>query len=123
MLLNAITKLKLKGWKVYFVGPIADRFMKTKDDFFKEHPELGLGNDVHSIRMNYTTDIDTVIYWLDRMNIEGLESPSPVEFLGGTQEMPVGFTSYFTVDIDLVNYAWISDSSSAKGWIKMFTFA
>ena len=87
---------------------------------FKEHPEIGLGNDVHLIRMNDTTDIDKVIYWLDWMNIEGLESPSPVEFLGGTQEMPVGFTSYFTVDLVPGNYAWIAESSAAKGMIKMF---
>jgi hypothetical protein len=88
---------------------------------FKEHPEIGLGNDVHLIRINDTTDIDKVIYWLDWMNIEGLESPSPVEFLGGTQEMPVGYTSYFTVDIEPGNYAWIAESSAAKGMVKKFT--
>jgi len=88
---------------------------------FKEHPEVGLGNDVHLIRMSDKTDIDEVIFWLDWMNIKGLESPAPVEFLGGTQEMPVGYTSYFTVDLEPDNYAWISESSAAKGMVKMFT--
>jgi len=88
---------------------------------FKEHPELGMGNDVHLIRMNDTTDIDEVILWLDWMNIKGLESPAPVEFLGGTQEMPVGYTSYFTVELEPGNYAWISESSAAKGMVEMFT--
>jgi hypothetical protein len=88
---------------------------------FKEHPEFGLGNDVHLIRMGDKTDIDEVIFWLDWMNIKGLESPAPVEFFGGTQEMPVGYTSYFTVDLEPGNYAWISESSAAKGMVKMFT--
>ena len=88
---------------------------------FKEHPELGMGNDVHLIRMNDTTDIDEVIFWLDWMNIKGLESPAPVEFLGGTQEMPVGYTAYFTADLVPGNYAWISESSAAKGMVEMFT--
>jgi hypothetical protein len=88
---------------------------------FKEHPEVGLGNDVHLIRMNDTTDIDEVILWLDWMNIKGLESPAPVEFLGGVQEMPVGYTAYFTADLIPDNYAWISESSAAKGMVKMFT--
>ncbi len=87
---------------------------------FKEHPEVGLGNDVHLIRMNDKTDIDDVIFWLDWMNIKGLESPAPVEFLGGTQEMPIGYTSYFIVDLDPGNYAWISESSADKGMVKMF---
>lgn len=87
---------------------------------FKEHPEIGLGNDVHLIRLNDSTEIEEVIYWLDWMNIEGLQSPAPVEFLGGTQEMPVGFTSYFTVDLKPGNYAWIAESSASKGMVKFF---
>jgi hypothetical protein len=80
-----------------------------------------MGNDVHLIRMNDTTDIDEVIFWLDWMNIKGLESPAPVEFLGGAQEMPVGYTAYFTADLVPGNYAWISESSAAKGMVEMFT--
>lgn len=88
---------------------------------FKEHPELGLGNDVHLIRMKDNTNIDDVISWLDWMNINGLESPAPVEFLGGTQEMPVGYTSYFSVNLNAGNYAWISESSAAQGMVELFT--
>jgi len=88
---------------------------------FKEHPEVGLGNDVHLIRLNDKADIDEVIFWLDWMNIKGLESPAPVEFLGGTQEMPVGYTSYFSVNLEPGTYAWISESSASQGMVKMFT--
>ncbi|MCW8805037.1 MAG: hypothetical protein OQK56_01145 [Ignavibacteriaceae bacterium] len=88
---------------------------------FKEQPEVGLGNDVHVIKINGKTNIDSVIFWLDWMNIKGLESPAPVEFLGGTQEMPVGYTSYFTVNLEPGNYTWISESSAAKGMVETFT--
>ena len=87
---------------------------------FKEHPEIGLGNDVHLIKLTENTDMDKVISWLDWMNVEGLEPPSPVEFLGGVQEMPVGYTAYFTVDIEPGNYAWISESYGAVGMVKKF---
>jgi len=87
---------------------------------FKEHPEIGLGNDVHLIKLADDTDMDKVISWLDWMNIDGLEPPSPVEFLGGVQEMPVGYTAYFTVDIEPGNYAWISESYGAVGMVRKF---
>ncbi len=88
---------------------------------FNEHPEIGLGNDVHLIKLGDDTDMDKVIYWLDWMNVNGLEPPSPVEFLGGVQEMPVGNTEYFTVNIEPGNYAWISESYGAMGMLKKFT--
>jgi len=34
--------------------------------------------------------------------------------------MPVGYTAYFTVDIVLGNYAWISESYGAVGMVKTF---
>jgi hypothetical protein len=88
---------------------------------FKEHPDAGLGNDVHLVRLEEDTNIDDVIYWMDWMNIKGLESPAPVKFLGGAQEMPVGYTSYFTVNLDPGNYAWIAESSAARGMVELFT--
>lgn len=87
---------------------------------FKEHPEVGLGNDVHLIKLNDNIEMDSVINWLDWMNIKGLESPAPVEFLGGTQEMPVGYTSYFTVNLEKGNYAWVSEPNAAQGMVKKF---
>lgn len=88
---------------------------------FKEHPEVGLGNDVHLVRLEEDTNLDEVIYWMDWMNIEGLESPAPVKFLGGAQEMPVGNTAYFTVNLEPGNYAWIAESAASKGMIEFFT--
>ena len=112
--------ITLTNYKIEFKGEVKSG-KNIVAVHFKEHPELGMGNDVHLIRMNDTTDIDEVILWLDWMNIKGLESPAPVEFLGGAQEMPVGYTAYFTADLVAGNYAWISESSAAKGMVEMFT--
>lgn len=88
---------------------------------FKEHPQYGLGNDVHLMKLSDDTNMDEVINWMNWMNINGLSSPAPAEFLGGAEEMPVGCTSYFTVNLEPGNYAWISESAADKGMIKKFT--
>lgn len=81
---------------------------------YKELPKAGLGNDVHLIRMGNSTNIDSIEQWMDWMNVKGLESPAPAEFLGGVQEMPVGYTSYFTVNLEPGNYAWITETLPVK---------
>ncbi|MGH7571071.1 MAG: hypothetical protein ACREMK_04415 [Gemmatimonadota bacterium] len=88
---------------------------------FQEHPEVGLGNDVHLARLEDDTDVDEVVQWMDWMNVDGLRSPAPVEFLGGTQEMPVGHTAYFTVNLEPGHYLWISESTAELGMLKEFT--
>lgn len=87
---------------------------------FNEQPEVGLGNDVHLIKVNNENDISKAMDWLDWMNVEGLEPPAPVEFFGGSQELPVGYTSYFTVDIKPGNYAWLAESTAINGLVKTF---
>ena len=82
---------------------------------FKEHPEAGLGNDVHLIKIKSTTDLNEVMTWMDWTNIKGLQPPAPVEFLGGSQEMPVGSTSYFTVNLEPGNYAFVSEAPMRQG--------
>lgn len=36
-LLNAISKINLKNWKVYFIGPIEEKFQKNIEDYFEEN--------------------------------------------------------------------------------------
>lgn len=88
---------------------------------FQEHPEIGLGNDVHVVRLEDDTDIDVVIAWMDWMNLDGLREPAPAAFAGGAHEMPVGQTSYFTVDLEPGRYAWIAESSASRGMVEEFT--
>jgi hypothetical protein len=86
---------------------------------FAEHPEAGLGNDVHLVRLDGETSLDDVVPWMDWMNLNGLRAPAPAEFLGGTQEMPVGYTAYFSVELEQGRYAWIAESP-AEGMVQEF---
>jgi hypothetical protein len=88
---------------------------------FVEHPEIGLGNDVHLVRLEDGMSVDEVVPWMDWMNLNGLRAPAPAEFVGGVQEMPVGHTGYFSVDLEPGRYAWISESAAAQGMVKEFT--
>jgi hypothetical protein len=45
----------------------------------------------------------------------GLEPPAPAEFLGGSQEMPVGSTSYFTVNLDPGSCAFVNEAVMREG--------
>lgn len=88
---------------------------------FEEHPEFGLGNDVHVVRLEAGTDLDEVVRWMDWMNVDGLRAPAPAVFVGGTQEMPVGYTAYFTIELLPGRYAWISEVTAGDGMVKEFT--
>lgn len=87
---------------------------------YKEHPEAGLGNDVHLVKINSATDLNEVLAWMDWTNIKGLEPPAPAEFLGGSQEMPVGYTSYFTVNLEPGSYALVTEAPMRVGNVFQF---
>ncbi len=88
---------------------------------FDEHPAAGLGNDVHVVRLEPDTDLDPVMEWMDWLNLNGLRAPAPARFVGGAQEMPVGHTAYFTVELEPGRYAWITETAAARGMVKEFT--
>lgn len=78
---------------------------------FQEQPELGLGNDVHLVRLEEDTDLDAVAAWMDWMNLEGLRAPAPAEFLGGAQERSAGTTATFRLEVEPGRYAWVMEPS------------
>ncbi len=88
---------------------------------YVEHPEIGLGHDVHLVRLSDDTDLDEVVSWMDWMNVQGLREPAPAPFAGGVEEMPAGRTSYFTVNLTPGRWAWIAESSADKGMVREFT--
>ncbi len=88
---------------------------------FDEHPEFGLGNDVHVVRLEEGADLDEVVEWMDWMNVDGLRAPSPAAFVGGVHEMPAGYKAFFTVDLEPGRYAWIAESGAARGMVEEFT--
>ncbi|MBW3661195.1 MAG: hypothetical protein KY397_06125, partial [Gemmatimonadetes bacterium] len=87
---------------------------------YQEHPEVGLGNDVHLARLDEGKSVEDAVAWTNWMVAEGLRAPAPVEFLGGAQEMPVGYTSYLTVDLQPGRYVWLSEATDVDGLVKEF---
>jgi hypothetical protein len=117
---NADIEINLSNSKMEIQGePSSGKH--TVSVHFSEQPPFGLGNDVHLVKLNNDTDLNKVIEWMDWMNTDGLQSPAPAEFMGGTQEMPVGYTSYFNVNLKPGRYAWISEAGAANGMVKEFT--
>ncbi|WP_372919817.1 hypothetical protein [Salegentibacter sp.] len=82
-----------------------------------------LGHDVHLVRLKKDTDLDELNSWMTWTRPEGLNTPAPVKFLGGVQEMPAGNTAYFTVDLQPGNYAWISEVPNPKEKNMLKTFS
>jgi hypothetical protein len=77
---------------------------------FNEHQEVGLGNDIHLIKVDENTNMDNVTFWMDWLNIGGLTSPGPAVFVGGAQEMPVGYTAYFNSNLEPGDYAFVAET-------------
>lgn len=86
---------------------------------YRDAAEGLLANDVHVAPLPDDVDADSVIAWMDWMNVSGLRAPAPVRFLGGAQEMPSGNTAYFTVDLAPGRYLWISENAGS-GMVKEF---
>lgn len=87
---------------------------------YRKAAEGLLANDVHVAGLPGGVTADSVIPWMDWMNVPGLRAPSPVSFLGGVQEMPVGSTAYFTVELGPGRYLWISENAG-NGMVQAFT--
>jgi hypothetical protein len=81
-----------------------------------------VGSDLHLARLDEDTDLEALAEWMDWTRPGGLETPAPVVFIGGTNEMPAGTTTYVTVDLEPGRYAWVSEVSdpSSKGMLKTF---
>lgn len=94
--------------------------------FAEENPPL-LGNDVHLVRLEEDTDIEEVATWMDWSQPGGMVSDpgsaASFQFMGGTHEMPMGSTAYFTVDLTPGRYAWISERPAQDPLYEEFTVA
>lgn len=81
-----------------------------------------VGHDVHVARLPEDADIDNLEQWMDWRQPGGLQTPSPVEFVGGLNEMPAGSHGYFTVNLEPGRYALVSEvpGIQAKGLLRTF---
>ncbi len=113
-------QVSLSNFKIETQG-VFHRGKNTVAVKFLEHPEVGLGNDLHIFKVTGDSTIAKVVPWLNWLNLEGLQSPAPAEFLGGVQEMPAGETAYFTVTLDSGNYALVAEPQASNGMIEEFS--
>lgn len=93
-------------------------------DFKDQGPhEHFLGHDVHLVKLEKDTDLEKLNSWMTWTTPDGLNTPAPVTFLGGAQEMPAGGTAYITIDLKPGNYAWIAEvpDPASKNMLKTFT--
>ena len=87
--------------------------------FDEEAPPL-LGNDLHLVRLNDGQDVAEVAAWMDWSRPDGLATPAPAMFLGGTHEMPHGHTAYLTVELEPGRYAWVSERPANAPMYRVF---
>ena len=89
---------------------------------FDEHQAPpAFGNDVHLVLLANGASREEISAWMDWSAVQGLRSPAPAEFLGGTHEMPVGNTAYWTVDLEPGRYALVSELAPSVGMWTEFT--
>lgn len=74
-----------------------------------------VGNDIHLLQLNDPEDLQTAADWMDWRTPDGLQSPSPVRFLGGIQDMAAGRHGYFSVDLEPGNYALMAEVPDPLG--------
>lgn len=92
-------------------GVLKPGMQRIKVEFIEQQSfENFLGNDVHVIKLNEDGDLRRASEWMDWRKPMGLQTPSPVTFLGGLNDMPEGSTGYFTVEFSPGDYAFITES-------------
>jgi hypothetical protein len=93
-----------------------------KDQMVHEH---FLGHDVNLVKLDDTANLETLEAWMNWANPTGLMTPIPtgVTFLGGSNNGLPGSIQYFEADLEIGNYAFISEvpNASKKGMLKRFT--
>lgn len=96
----------------------------VKVTFNEENPSM-IARDVHVAKLDEDDNIDEIIQWMDFNNAEGMvstaEDPGPTTFVGGTHEMPMGNTAYFTVEFEEGRYAWVTEQPVNKSSAREFT--
>ncbi|MGI8597883.1 MAG: hypothetical protein ACR2KB_01380 [Chitinophagaceae bacterium] len=88
----------------------------------KAHEHFG-GHDVHLVKLDENTNLDSLALWVNWVEVQGLRTPAPAKFLGGSQEMPAGNTAYFNIELEAGRYAWISEvpNPAEKNMLKVFS--
>lgn len=83
-----------------------------------------VGQDIHLVRLTDEANLEELNKWMNWIAPASFMTPSPkgVQFLGGTQEMPAGKTSYFSATLRPGNYAFIAEVPDPMGKKMLKTF-
>ena len=68
-----------------------------------------VGHDLHIYRSGADTDLEALESWIDWTQPAGLQTPCPVEFVAGINEMPAGAYGYLTVDLEPGEYTLVAE--------------
>lgn len=116
----ADVRLTLSNYELQVEGELgAGR--RTIAVHYADQPDVEVpGHDVHLVRIDEEVDPEEVTAWLNWVNLPGLMEPAPGRFLGGVNQMPVGSTAYFTVDLEPGRYLFVSEYTGAMGVMREF---
>ncbi len=85
---------------------------------YLQDPEGMLRHDVHLAKLGPDADLAALVPWMSW--IDGMVSPAPATFIGGSEQMHAGDVSYMSVDLEPGAYAWISEGYATQGMVKEF---
>jgi hypothetical protein len=84
-----------------------------------------VGHDVHLVKVHDGADIQELNDWMSWFDPNGLMTPPPANFtfMGGTQEMPAGSTTYISTILKPGNYVLIAEvpDPMTKGMLVEFS--
>ncbi len=117
-----ITLSSTDGLNLFGVPQAGDQTFAVRFDDQKVYGNF-VGHDVHLLRVADTADMNRVASWMDWTQPGGLQTPAPVVFLGGLNEMPTGSTGYFSATLTPGRYALIAEvpDPAGKGLVREFT--
>lgn len=87
----------------------------------EESPEGFNAHDLNLFRLEGATSVDSVVAWMDWMDLDQFRAPAPGYSLGGVDQLAAGRTGYATVELTPGRYAWVSEGYGARGVVHEFT--
>ena len=83
-----------------------------------------VGHDINLVKLDENANLKELENWMNWADPKGLIEPAPnaITFLGGVNDMPEGNIGYFTANLEIGNYALISEVPNAlsKNMLKTF---